>query len=84
LRGKTVVALFLAPSGKVDHVTLMQPVQPLQPALDQAVLDAAMQWEWEPTFVNGVAHPIRIIFVVDFERLAERLEPQQQPPQQQR
>jgi CubicO group peptidase (beta-lactamase class C family) len=80
--GVAVWSVLVSPTGKVHTATIMRGVHPL---LDQAVMDAMKQWEWEPVVVNGVAHPVQIYGSYSFDRLAERLkQDQQQPPAQQR
>ena len=39
---------------------------PLDPAFDQAALDAVRQWEYEPTLLNGVAVPVIMTVTVNF------------------
>jgi outer membrane biosynthesis protein TonB len=34
--------------------------------LDQAAIDAVMQWEFEPTYLNGVPKPVILTVTVSF------------------
>jgi outer membrane biosynthesis protein TonB len=36
------------------------------PPLDRAAIDAVMQWQYEPTIVDGAAVPASIIVTVNF------------------
>jgi protein TonB len=36
------------------------------PLLDQAALDPVMQWEYEPTWLNGQPVPIMVTVTVQF------------------
>jgi protein TonB len=36
------------------------------PLLDQAALDAVMQWEFTPTLLNGQAVPVMMTMTVQF------------------
>jgi protein TonB len=48
--------------GKVSHARVLRSV----PLLDQAALDAVMQWEYQPTRLNGQPVPIMITVTVRF------------------
>jgi TonB family protein len=58
-QGTIVVELLVSRTGTVDRVSLLKAVQPPQPALDVAAMDAARQWTFSPTLVDGVARPVK-------------------------
>jgi protein TonB len=48
--------------GKVSHARILRSV----PLLDQAALDAVMQWEFTPTLLNGQRVPVMMTVTVQF------------------
>lgn len=48
--------------GKVTHARVLRSV----PLLDQAALDAVMQWEFQPTLLNGQPVPVMMTVTVQF------------------
>lgn len=72
-RGTAVLELLISTDGTVGGVTQLAKVQqPPEPALDQAAIDAARQFTFAPTIINGVAHPVRLRYAFNFSRMNER------------
>ncbi|HWP99186.1 MAG TPA: energy transducer TonB [Vicinamibacterales bacterium] len=63
VHGIVVVEITIDPQGKVADARIVRSV----PLLDQAALDAVRQWEFTPTFVDGVAVPVVMTASVRFE-----------------
>ena len=61
-QGSVVIDVTIGPDGKVTNVKVIHSV----PALDQAAIDAARQWEYTPSMVNGVAVAVIMTVVVNF------------------
>ena len=60
--GIVILEAIIGEDGKMRSVTVIRSV----PLLDQAAINAVMQWEYTPTFVNGVAVPVVITVTVNF------------------
>ena len=64
--GVSLLELIISPTGTVEIVRLRRGVQPSEPALDQAAIDAVQQWLFTPTLVNGVARRVRLYSTINF------------------
>jgi TonB family protein len=62
VQGVVVIEARLEPDGRVSQARILRSV----PLLDQAALDAVMQWEYEPTLLNGVPVPILLTVTTSF------------------
>jgi len=62
VQGSVVLELTITQSGKVQRATILRSI----PLLDQAAIDAVMQWEYRPTRLNDVAVPIVMTTTVNF------------------
>jgi TonB family protein len=62
VQGVVILEARVGVDGKVSHARVLRSV----PLLDQAALDAVMQWEYQPTWLNGQAVPIMITVTVQF------------------
>ena len=63
LQGNVKIDIVIGPDGKVQDARVVSPPQRL---LDQAALDAAKQWEYEPTIIDNVRVPVTISSIVRF------------------
>jgi protein TonB len=64
ITGVIIVEARIEPDGTVRHARVVRSIS----ALDQAALDAILQWEYTPTLMNGVAVPVRMTVTVQFSR----------------
>jgi protein TonB len=62
VQGIVIIEASIAPDGEVSDARVIKSV----PLLDQAALDAVLQWTYDPTFVNGVAVPVLMTVTVNF------------------
>jgi TonB family protein len=62
VQGVVIVEVRIEPDGRIQHARVLRSI----PMLDQAALDAVLQWEFEPTLVNGVSTPILMNVTVQF------------------
>jgi TonB family protein len=58
VQGIVILEATIGPDGKVTNARTLRSI----PLLDQAALDAVLQWEFTPTLVNGV--PVAIVMSV--------------------
>ena len=63
VRGAVVVELALDLDGRVTDVRVLRGI----PGLDQAAIDAARQWEFARTFMNGERVQMKAVMTVSFE-----------------
>jgi periplasmic protein TonB len=63
--GSVVIEATIGADGKVHDARVLRSVA----ALDQAALDAVLQWEYEPSRLNGVAVAVIMVIVVTFSLL---------------
>ena len=56
------VEITIDPAGRISNAVVTQSI----PLLDQAALDAARQWEYTPTVVDGTAVPVIMTVTVNF------------------
>ena len=71
IKGVVLLELTIAADGHVQDARVTRSV----PALDQAALDAARQWRYRPTIVDGVATPIITTVAVQFTLVPAAPEP---------
>jgi TonB family protein len=62
VQGIVILELVIDVSGRVAATKVLRGVA----LLDQAAVDAVSQWEYEPTFLNSVATPVRMTVTVNF------------------
>jgi periplasmic protein TonB len=61
-QGAVILEATIGPDGKVRDAKVVRSV----PLLDAAAIDAVRQWEYTPSFLNGVAIAVVITVVVNF------------------
>jgi TonB family protein len=62
VQGVVILEALIGVEGKVTNARVLQSV----PLLDQAALDAVMQWEFTPTRLNGQQVPVLMTVTVQF------------------
>jgi TonB family protein len=62
IQGVVVIEAVINKQGKVATATVIRSI----PELDQAALDAVLQWEFEPTYVSGKAVSVRMTVTINF------------------
>jgi protein TonB len=62
--GAVIIEATIGADGRVIDAKVLRSV----PLLDQAALDAVRQWEYKPTFLNGVAVPVVMTVTINFKR----------------
>jgi protein TonB len=62
VQGVVIIEARIGIDGKISHARVLRSV----PLLDQAALDAVMQWEFTPTLLNGQAVPVMMTMTVQF------------------
>ncbi len=62
VEGVVILEALIGVQGKVTHARVLRSV----PLLDQAALDAVMQWEFTPTRLNGQLVPVLMTVTVQF------------------
>ncbi|HEU4695042.1 MAG TPA: M56 family metallopeptidase [Vicinamibacterales bacterium] len=62
VQGVVILEARIGGDGKVTHARVLRSV----PLLDQAALDAVMQWEFQPTLLNGQPVPVMMTVTVQF------------------
>ncbi len=60
--GVVIIEARIGPDGSVTNAHVLRSI----PMLDQAALDAAMQWKFTPTLLNGQAVPVIMTMTVSF------------------
>lgn len=61
-RGVVMIEIRIEPDGRVDHARILRSVQ----LLDQAALDAVLQWEFVPTELDGRSIPVLTLVTIQF------------------
>jgi protein TonB len=61
-QGVVVIEAVIGTDGKIQDTKVLHSV----PGLDQAAIDAVRQWEYTPSFLNGVAVAVVMTVVVNF------------------
>jgi protein TonB len=62
--GAVIIEAPIGADGKVIDAKVLRSI----PLLDQAALDAVRQWEYRPTYLNGVAVPVVMTVTINFKR----------------
>jgi len=62
VQGVVFLEAIVGTSGRVDYVRVLRGIQ----LLDQAAMDAVKEWEFTPTFRNGVAVPVMLTVQISF------------------
>jgi protein TonB len=62
IRGVVILEIVVAPDGTVSDAKVLRSV----PLLDQAAVDAARQWRFTPTLLNGAPVPVIMTVTVNF------------------
>jgi len=62
IRGVVILEIIIGPDGKVSDVKVLRSI----PLLDQAAIDTARQWRYEPTLLNGAPVPVIMTATVNF------------------
>jgi TonB family protein len=62
ISGVVIAEVWVGVDGTVKNARVLRSV----PALDQAALDAVLQWEYEPVLVNGAATDVVMVVTVNF------------------
>lgn len=62
VQGVVIVEATVDRDGRVRDARVLRSI----PMLDQAAIDAVMQWEFEPTYLNGVPKPVILTVTVSF------------------
>jgi TonB family protein len=62
VQGVVILEAVIDETGKVRDAKVLRSI----PILDQAAVDAVLQWEFTPTELNGVPHPVVMTVTVNF------------------
>ena len=62
--GAVTIEATIGSDGKVIDAKVVRSI----PLLDQAALDAVLQWEYTPTLLNGVPVPVLVSVTINFTR----------------
>jgi protein TonB len=62
MQGVVILETLIGVDGKITNARVLRSV----PMLDQAALDAVMQWEFTPTRLNGQPVPVLMTVTVQF------------------
>ena len=62
VQGVVILEARVGPDGRVTNARVLRSI----PLLDQAALDAVLQWEYAPTLLNGRAVPVLMTITVNF------------------
>jgi protein TonB len=62
--GQVVIEATIGTDGTVIYAKVLRSI----PLLDQAALDAVLQWEYSPTLLNGVPVPVVMTVTINFTR----------------
>ena len=62
--GAVTIEATIGPDGKVADAKVVQSI----PLLDQAALDAVLQWEYLPSMLNGVPVPVLVTVTINFAK----------------
>lgn len=62
IRGVVILEIVVAPDGTVSDAKVLRSI----PLLDQAAIDAARQWRYTPTLLNGAPVPVIMTVTVNF------------------
>jgi TonB family protein len=76
--GYVILEAIIDSRGKVDDIRVIRSV----PELERAAVDAVSQWEYTPTFVDGVAIPVIMTVTVTFSIQGSPMRQAVPPPNQ--
>jgi protein TonB len=62
VQGVVILEVVIGADGKIGQARVLRSI----PLLDQAAIDAVMQWEFTPTLLNGAPVPIIMTMTVQF------------------
>lgn len=62
IQGVVILEAVIDKHGKVAGADVVKAI----PELDQAAIDAVLQWEFEPTYIKGKAVAVRMTVTVNF------------------
>jgi protein TonB len=62
VQGVVILEARIGPDGRVTNARVLRSV----PLLDQAAIDAVLQWEYEPTILNGSPVPVLMAMTINF------------------
>jgi TonB family protein len=62
VQGVVILETMIDPSGRVMDAKVLRSI----PMLDEAAVDAVLQWEFTPTLLNGAAVPVIMTVTVNF------------------
>lgn len=62
VQGVVIIEATIGANGKVQNARVLRSI----PMLDQSALDAVRQWEYTPTFLEGVAVPVIMTVTVNY------------------
>ena len=62
IKGVVILEIIIGPDGTVTDAKVLRSI----PLLDQAAIDAARQWRYEPTLLNGAPVPVIMTATVNF------------------
>ena len=60
--GVVILEITISEDGSVTNAQVVRSI----PMLDQAAIDAVLQWVYEPTLLNGVPIAIKSIVTINF------------------
>ena len=63
IRGVVILEIVIGVDGKVTDAKVLRSI----PLLDQAAIDAALQWRYAPTLLNGAPVPVIMTATVNFQ-----------------
>jgi TonB family protein len=63
IKGVVILEIVIAPDGSVRDAKVLRSI----PLLDQAAIDTARQWRYEPTQLNGAPVPVIMTVTVNFQ-----------------
>jgi protein TonB len=62
IQGVVIIEATISPQGTIQDAKVLRSI----PLLDHAALEAVRQWEYEPTYLNGVPVPVIVTVTVRF------------------
>jgi len=62
VQGVVILQARIGPDGHVTNARVLRSI----PLLDQAAMDAVLQWEYQPTLLNGRPVPVLITATINF------------------
>ena len=62
VEGSVILEAVIGPTGRVTDAKVLRSA----PLLDEAAMEAVLQWEYTPTLLNGVPVPVIMTVTVNF------------------